>query len=209
MRRTITGSHWSPATEGTPALVVTAAFFTLGGLAGLFLAFGMDGEGGAALSGYLEGFLETAGSGGMVSPTSMEIFWRAFRWFLGALLLGLTAFGLIGLPLLSAARGFLLAFSISSFAWVYGRGGLSLAFFLLGIPALATIPAFFVLSVQSLQMAWKLAARSSGQGKREMLYHREHFLRCGVCAVAVWVGFLLERYLTPVLVMGIAGTLLQ
>ncbi len=209
MGRTVAGFWWSPATEGAPALVVTAAFFALGGLAGCLLALGAAGGGAEALGAYLDRFLAAAQAGSMESPSVAELLWRVVRWPLGAFLLGFTALGLFGIPALAALRGFFLAFSIASFAQAYGRSGLAVSFLLLGLPGAAYIPAFFVLSTQSLAAAWTLAGRAAGQGRRELPYHREYFLRCGACAAAVCVGFLLERYLVPVLVTGAAGVLVR
>ncbi len=209
MGRAVTGFWWSPTAEGTPALVVTAAFFALGGLAGCLMALGAAEGGMDALQIYLENFLTSAREGAIITPATPEILWRLLRWPLAALLLGFTALGLLGIPALASARGFFLSFSIASFARAFGRSGLCVAFLLLGIPALVTIPAFFLLCVQSFQAAWRLAGRAPGQGRRELPYHRDYFFRCGFCAAAVCVGFLLERYLTPILVMGVAGALLQ
>ncbi|MCI9263091.1 MAG: hypothetical protein HFF06_00795 [Oscillospiraceae bacterium] len=208
MRRAVTGFWWSPATEGTPALVATAVFFALGGITGCLIAFQVADEGIAALAGYLDRFLSAVQSDGLEIPAFAEFLWRSFRWPLAATLLGFAAFGLLGLPLLASARGFFFAFSIASFARAYGREGLALAFFLLGIPGLFSIPAFLILTTQSLSSAYALAGRGGGSGRRDLPFHREHFFRCGVCAAAVCVSLLLERYLVPALVSGAAAVLI-
>ena len=46
-----------------------------------------------------------------------------------ALLLGFTALGLLGLPLLFAVRGFLLAFSIASFVRLFGGAVMDMVYF--------------------------------------------------------------------------------
>ena len=46
--------------EGTLALIVTAAFFTLGGLLGCLLAFRAEGSGAEAMREYLAVFLTQA-----------------------------------------------------------------------------------------------------------------------------------------------------
>ncbi len=209
MGRAVAGFWWSPTTEGTPALVATAVFFSLGGLAGCLLALGVAGDGAEALQGYLVSFLASAQDGAMAMPVGAEVLWRTLRWPLGAALLGFTALGLVGIPALVSARGFFLAFSVASFVHAYGRRGLTMAFLLLGIPGLLTVPALFLLSAQGLHASWQLALRAPGQGRRELPYHREYFLRCGLCAAIVCFGFLLERYLVPVLAAGAANTLLR
>lgn len=205
MARTVTGIWWSPTAEGTPALVVTAAFFTFGGLAGSFLAFRMSDVGLDAMAEYLERFLAVAQAAELQVPALPEILWRDLRWPLAAILLGFSAMGLFGIPVLSAMRGFFLSFSIACFAMSYGYDGLAAAFFLLGIPGIFSIPAFMLLATQSFSTAYALAGRS---GRRELPFGREHFLRCGVCAAAVGISLLLERYLVPALIAGAAGALL-
>lgn len=205
MARTVTGIWWSPTAEGTPALVVTAAFFTLGGLAGSFFAFRMSGAGLEVMTAYLEHFLTVAQDAQLNVPSLPELLWRNLRWPLAAILLGFSAMGLLGIPVLSAMRGFLLAFSIASFTMAYGHDGLAVAFFLLGIPGIVSVPAFMILTTQSFSAACILAG---GSGRREFPFHREHLFRCGVCAVAVCLSLLIERYLVPELVSGAASALL-
>ncbi|MDD5938546.1 MAG: stage II sporulation protein M [Clostridiales bacterium] len=209
MRRAVAGIWGSPTTEGTPALVVTAAFFALGGLLGCFLAFQADRGGDQILSGYLAAFLSSAQDGALNLPDLPGLIWRTARWPGALFLLGFTALGLLGIPALSVLRGFFLAFSISSFARVYGRAGLSVAFLLLGIPGLLSVPVFLLMAAQSFSAAWSLACRSGAQGGRSLPYHRDYFLRCGGCAAAVVVCIFLEHQVIPVLVSGAAGALLS
>ena len=206
MTRTVTGIWWSPVAEGTPALVATAAFFALGGLTGCLLAFRLAGVGMDAMAAYLDRFLSVAQAGGMDIPVLPELLWRTLRWPLAAFLLGFSVLGVLGVPLLCSLRGFFLAFSIASFAQAYGHDGLAVAFFLLGVPGFLSVPAFMLLTTQSFSSACALAGRS---GRREPQFHREYFFRCGVCAAAVCVSLLLERYLVPTLVSGAAEALLR
>lgn len=209
MRRAVAGFWWSPTGEGTPALVVTAAFFVLGGLVGSFLALWSAGDGIEAMTGYLSAFLAAAREGSLREPALWELVWRALRWPLAAFLLGFTALGVFCIPVLTGLRSFYLSFSIAAFAQAYGSNGLVTAFLLLGIPAIAYVPAFFLLATQSFSAACALAGRAAGQGRRELPYHREHFFRCGVCAAAVCLGVLLERYVVPILVMSWAEILMK
>lgn len=207
MRRAVAGFWWSPTGEGTPALVVTATFFALGGLSGCFFALWSAGDGVETMSSYLSEFLSAALEGTLREPAVIELVWRALRWPLAAFFLGFTALGVFGIPVLTGLRSFYLAFSIAAFAQAYGGEGLMMAFLLLGVPALVYVPAFFLLATQSFSAACTLAGRTTGQGRRELPYHRDYFFRCGVCAAAVCLGILLERYLVPTLVVGWAGTL--
>lgn len=209
MRRAVAGFWWSPTGEGTPALVVTAAFFVLGGLMGSFLALWAAGDGIEAMAGYLNAFLEAAQEGALREPALLELVWRALRWPLAAFLLGFTALGVFCVPILTGLRSFYLSFSVAAFAQAYGSNGLVTAFLLLGVPALAYVPAFFLLATQSFSTACALAERAAGQGRRELPYHREHFFRCGMCAAAVCLGIFLERYIVPALVTSWAEILIK
>lgn len=163
----------------------------------------------SALVGYLERFLASAQAGALELPALPELLWQVLRWPLAAVLLGFTSLGLLGIPVLASARGFFLAFSIASFARAYGRQGLAVAFFLLGIPGLFSLPAFLLLATQSLSAACALAGRSSGSRRRDLPFHRDYFFRFGLCAAAVCISLLLERYLVPALVSGAAATLIH
>ncbi len=209
MRRAVAGFWWSPTAGDVSALVVTAVFFALGGLAGCLIALGTEEAGSEALRAYLDQFLSVAQAGCLAQPAEMDLLWRDLRWPLAAFLLGFTALGLIALPALASLRGFFLAFSIASFVKAYGRRGSMVAFLLLGLPGALYVPAFFLLTTQSLAAACSLAGRTAGQGRRTLPYHREYFFRCGLCAVAVFIGILLERYLVPILLAGLAGSIVR
>ena len=116
MRRAVAGVWDVPDGGFFPALAIVGAFFLAGGLAGCILASCVDGGGGESLSAYLQSFLSAARAGAVDAPAVLSLVWSTIRWPLLALLLGFTALGLLGLPILFAARGFLLAFSIASFA---------------------------------------------------------------------------------------------
>lgn len=207
MKRAVAGFWWSPTAEGTPALAVTAAFFALGGLAGCFAALRTGAAGLEAVSSYLGRFLSAVQNGGREVPAWGELLWRTLRWPLGAALLGFSGLGLFGIPLLCGLRGFFLAFSTMTFGCACGQSGLLLAALLLGVPGVLTVPAFFLLSVQSLLTARVMAGRTGGQGKRELPFDRAYFYRCGVCAVAILTGLLVERYLVPALIRAFAASL--
>lgn len=207
MARTVAGIWWPPTMEGTPALVVSAAFFGLGGVAGCFLALQSASDGVAAMHDYLDRFLAAAQAGAFDLPGISETLWRSFRWPLAAVLLGFTAMGFLGIPLLASMRGFFLSFSIASFAYAYGRKGLLMAFFLLGIPGLLALPAFLLLAAQGFAASSALAS-GGGQGRRENPYRRDYFLRCGFCIALTGLSALSESYLLPVIMARVAGALL-
>lgn len=209
MRRPVAGVWDVPSGGVLPALAVAAAFFFLGGLAGCLLASQVGGGGSDSLTLYLKGFLSAAQAGGVSGPALLPLVWETARWPVLALLLGFTALGILGLPLLFGVRGFLLAFSIASFVRMFGGAGGLLAFLVFGVSGVLAVPAFFVLGVQGLVAARSLAGRFLGEGRRNSPYGRAYFLRCGVCAGVLCVCVLLEYLAVPALVAGAAGALLS
>ena len=96
---------WRISGDGLiPVLAVTAACFLLGGLVGCLLASHIGGGGQESLAAYVEGFLRAAQAGEITAPALASLVWDTVRWPLLALLLGFTALGLLGLPLLFAVR---------------------------------------------------------------------------------------------------------
>lgn len=209
MRKALTGFWWSPASEGVVALVVTALFFALGSFLGLVISSVASMDGVTVMYAYLEQFLSLAREDGLSHPELFPFVWQVVRWPTLALLFGFSSLGLMGLPILNGMRGFYLAFSVGAFAQTYGRNGAVAALLLLGIPAFLSIPAFFLLSAQSFSASYKLAVRASGQGKRELPYHRVYMLRCVFAVILIGIGASLEWYLVPALAGGWANILLQ
>ena len=189
-----------------PALAVLAVSFLLGALAGCLMSTFLSGDGLASLQSYLEAFLwEMDGAERLEGPALAGQLWSVLRWPLFALLLGFTALGVLGLPLLFAVRGFLLAYSIAAFVRAFGSAGCLLAFLVFGVGGAVSVPALFVLGGQGLAASCRLAGRSPGEGSP---YGRAYFVRCGGCAAALCVCVFLERFAVPVLVTGAAGAIL-
>ena len=208
MRRTIVAA-WNVPRDGiVPALIILSACFLAGGLTGCLLAAQVGGAGEASLNQYLEAFLLAAQEGAVDVPALWAQIWDTLRWPLFALLLGFTALGVLGLPVLFALRGFLLAFSIASFVRLFGGTGCLLALLVFGVGGAFSVPALFVLGVQSFMTARTLAGRVWGESKAAPLYGRAYWLRCGGCAAALCVCMLLDGFAVPALVSGLAGTLL-
>ncbi|MEG2119195.1 MAG: hypothetical protein RRY53_02470 [Pseudoflavonifractor sp.] len=207
MHRPVAGI-WRVPSEGTgSALAATAFFFFLGGLAGCVLAANISGGGNESLTAYLEGFLLAANAGEVSVPGALTLLWSVMRWPLFTVVLSFTALGLIGIPVLFCARGFLLSFAIASFVRMLGGTGGLLALAVFGVSGVLSIPALFVLGVQGLSASRCLAGRAFGETRHVFPFGRDYFLRCGMCMAAFCVCLPLECFAVPVLVSGIAGLL--
>lgn len=205
MRRAAAGFWDLPPAGLAPALAVSGAAFFLGGLGGCLMASWVTGGGSERLYAYLEGFLAAAGAGAVASPALAPLIWDTLRWPLLAVLLGCSALGVLGLPLLFAVRGFLLSFSIAAFVRMFGNAGCLLAFLVFGVSGCVAVPVLFVLGVQGLASACRLAAkRQPTEDRRNPGGAKAFLVRCGLCTGALGVCVLLEYLVVPALVAGMA-----
>lgn len=188
-------------------LVVLAVAFLLGG--GLGLAFGcaVGGEGSQALSQYLTAYLELAAEG-EIAIQPILIFWEGLKLPLLALVLGFTALGVVGLPLVLAIRGFSLVYGVTCLCRLLGAEGLLVGGVLFGLTALIAVPALFVLGVLGMEGGWSLLRRSLGHRRSPLPYGGDYFLRCGGCVVAVAVSAVVEWLVVPSLLTTVARLVL-
>lgn len=115
-----------------------------GALGGFFFSavFGESAE----LLDYLQRYFQLVGSAGGSDPSPLASVWDMVRWPLFAFLLGYSAFGTVGLPLLMAVRGFMLSFAAATLVRLLGLPGLAAALVSFGITALIAIPVLFVVA---------------------------------------------------------------
>ena len=199
---------WDVQSSGVfAALVILAAAFLLGSLAGCLLVQQSGGEGSEALADYLQSYLSAAVAQEMPKPDWFSTLWDTIRWPLLAVALGLTPLGLLGIPIVFFARGFLLSFAVASFFHVLGGLGLAFAFVVFGVVGIICIPVLFFLGVQGFLCAGTLAGRLLGESKKQSIPDRVFLLRCGVCAAALFVCCFLEYSVIPVLIQALAGFL--
>lgn len=93
------------------------------------------------LSDYLHEYAQATANGQGPSASALSVGAAYFRYPAAALLLGLTAAGLVLLPVLSVVQGFFLSFSVGCFARALGRGGVYLAWRPLAPAACSFCPA--------------------------------------------------------------------
>ena len=190
---------WPWAAGG--ALPALGLSFLLGGLAGALMAALAGGEGARELSAYLSDYLILAGQEG-AAARFCPLLWGRLRDLLIALILGMTALGAVGLPVLFAARGFLFAFSVGCFCRVFGGAGLFPAFALFGLSALLWTPALFLAGVPGMTRARRLMA---GGGQSGLGVSWALLALCGGLALA---AALTERWVAPVLLRAAARVVL-
>ena len=195
--------------EVISALLILSAAFLLGAFAGCALAARVGGGGSDALVSYLEGYLVVASEGEISPPNWISLLWSTMRWPLLTFILGLSALGLLGIPVLFLMRGFLMSFAIASFFYMLGGSGLLMAAVVFGVSGLIAIPVFFVLGVQGFLSAGMMASRLAGDAGRGSCLDRTYFARSGFCALALGVCVCLEYLAVPALLQWLAQLLIR
>lgn len=176
-------------------LLMLSICFALGGGVGLLFAVIRTPDTG--LEGALRAALELFAQGGSVSfPQAL---WSQLRWPLAAMFLGLTALGVVGIPLLMALRGFLLCFTAGSFAAVLGMDGLLAAWALLGVSGLVGLPALLLAEDVGLSGAF---CRLNGLSRPDSRTRTVALL--GMVLTSALAVFL-QRLLTPMLAELVCG----
>ena len=197
---------WDWPWEGGGSLAVLGLSFLLGGGTGVMLAALAGGDGGGQLRDYLADYLLLAGQSAL--PGSLwPSLWGYLRCLLAVLVLGMTALGAVGLPVLFAARGFFFAFSVGCFCRVFGGAGLFPAFALFGLSALLWLPALFLAVVPGLTRARGLLGRSLGGGGGPSV-SPVFWGRAALCGGLVLAAAAAERWVVPALLRAAAQVVL-
>ena len=198
---------WDLPSEQSGALAVLAVAFLLGGISGCLLAALSDGAGAAELSSYLADYLKLSLEDELVQ-SFWPVLWGQVKYLLASILLGLTALGLAGFPILFGVRGFFFSFPVACFCRVFGRIGMLPAFVLFGLPALLWVPALFLSGVSGFLSAQELLRRSLGEGRGGLTFRGAYWCRAGLCTALAVAAGLLEYWMVPVLLRGAARVVL-
>lgn len=198
---------WDLPSEQSGALAVLAFSFLLGGAAGCLLAALSGGAGAEELGSYLSDYLSLAREGEL-PRVLWPVLWNQLRYLAAALVLGLTALGLAGLPVLFGVRGFFFSFPTACFCLVFGVRGLFPAFVLFGLPALLWAPALFLAGVHGFLSAQLLLRRSMGESRGGVILNGAWWCRAGLCMGLALAAGLLEYWVVPALLRAAARVIL-
>ena len=178
-------------------LILLALFFLAGVLLGQVLAGRVPAETGEELRRYLESYLRLGAEPSPRTAASAVVIY--FRYPLLAFLLGFASIGVALLPLLTAAFGLFLSFSVCCFTATFGGEGVLLALAVFGLRCLTTAPCYFLLAVPSWETAAGLVAVSFGSGRRTapVVYGRACWKRLGICCLVLAAGVCGELTLSP------------
>mgnify|MGYP000519721904 FL=1 len=188
-------------------LAALSACFLLGGALGAVFGGLMSETSAQELADYLSTYFTLAREGG-VTVEFWSVAWEQFRLLIAVILLGLTALGAAGIPLLFGVRGFLLAFSVSGLCRGFGAAGLVPALFLFGLPAFFWAPILFLTGGQCLNGAWVLLRRLLLESWEPLPFTSAYWGRLGLWAAAMMVCVMLEYLAAPVLLSAAAKLVL-
>ena len=184
-------------------LAVLGSAFLLGGLLGSGIARFITGDTAQNLKSFLLSYLSSA-QAGTISASFWSMLWEQGRFFLGSCLLGITALGVVGIPVLFLIRGFLLSFSIAAFCRVFGPIGLAPALFLFGLPAFLWTPALFLTGTQCFEGACALLRRVLGDGRAPLPQNSAYWGRLALYVLFLVACVGLEYAAAPVLLRAAA-----
>lgn len=188
-------------------LAALSACFLLGGVLGAAFGGLMSDACAQELADYLTAYLTLAREGG-VTVEFWPVAWEQFRLLLAVILLGLTALGVAGIPVLFGVRGFLLAFSVAGLCRVFGAAGLVPGVFLFGLPAFFWAPILFLTGGQCLNGAWVLLRRLMLESREPLPFTPTYWGRLGLWGAAMMVCVMLEYLAAPVLLTAAAKLVL-
>ena len=155
-------------------LIILSGFFIIGAIIGLSLALHTHPD--PLLSNYLEEYCVVMSKGGL-RVSFLEVLWDCVRWPLFVVLLSFTVLGCIGIPVLFAARGFLLSFSICVLSRAVNDGGAILAIVLFSVPVLFVLPTLFILGSNGIQASANRLPNTAPTSVK--LFRTENYLICG------------------------------
>ena len=193
------GAH--PAVKSDMRFWILCVCFLLGMAAAYPARRSISTDALAQLGAYVQSYAQLA-DGRSQQPVSVLSAAAAYlRYPLLAFLFGLSAAGVALIPLLCAAQGFFLSFSVCCFTAAFGVDGVLLALAVFGLRCMVTLPCYFLLAAASWGTSAGLAAVSFGRGRRTapVVYGRACWVRFGACCLALLAGVCAELFLSPVL----------
>ena len=182
----------------SPQLLLLCLFVAVGAIIGYFVQRSVSTESSAELSEYLHQYAVCSARGTYTPVSILRVAAVYFRYPLLAFCLGFCTLGIYLLPVLCAAQGFFLSFSVCCFASAMGRAGVYLAFSAFGLRVLITLPCLMLLALQAFHNARALsggAPQKAGNTKKNL--RASYFSLFGICSIALLLGTILEITLLP------------
>lgn len=181
-------------------LLLLALFFSAGVILGQVLSGRIPADTEEELRRYLTDYFSLSDAPPVNRQLLLSTLLIYFRYPMLAFLLGFASAGVVLLPVLTAAYGFFLSFSVCCFTASFGRGGILLALAVFGLRCVVTLPCYFSMAVPALQHSVSLAAMSFGRSGRRTLpvqYGAMWWIRFGAVTGILTVGVFADLFLGP------------
>lgn len=186
--------NWTISLEQSGALILLSVLFLIGGVAGCLFSQVLIRVESESLVSYLSDYM-TLVQGGQVKTDFWNTAWNECRSFLFVVLLGMTPFKRVGVPLVLFLRGFFLSFSVGCLVQVFGLSGLCLGIVLFLIPAFFWGPALLLAGYRFISL--------------NLPYSREGFwLSAMMCGVFLIVCIGVECWVVPMLLGAVVHAVL-
>lgn len=155
--------HGSGVRREGIALCFLLACFIFAGVLGCSFAAASSQAQKASLSVFLRAYM-TLFAEGCQPPSVWSVCTDFFLWPLLVLLAGVSSPGVALIPLMLAARGFLLSYAISSFYFTFGLPGIGAAAVVFGLTLCSVVPALFAVGCPAF-LASAAALRGRGRSR--------------------------------------------
>lgn len=196
-----------PDSELQSALFCLTVCFTVGIVGGCVFAGHLGADTQTRLLDYFCTYFAVLGGDETAVSSSLSAVWEIIRWPLLTFVLGFTALGVIGLPVVFSVRGFLLSYAVAVLVRLYGVTGLAISLAVFGVSGFLVLPALFTLGVDSFRGAGAMAVKLMGDGRRGFPPGRGRIFRAGCCGALLAVAAALQLQLTPALLAAAAKLL--
>jgi hypothetical protein len=157
----------------------------------------------AGIAGYVAGLAE--GAGADFGERFFSALLRTGRYHAAALFFAFSALGVVCVPALTAWRGFLLCFAMSSITRCGGPAGFPAALAIFAPEALVAVPCLFLLSARSFASSLALLRAASRNSVKTAPAYGGLAAICGVCALALAASSLISASLAPAMLSRLAG----
>ena len=136
---------------------------------------------------------------GLVPVSVPEALWHSFRFILAAAIFATGILGVALIPLLCALRGFSFACSVAFVLHTRTLSGVLTAFAFFGIPALLSLPAFFLAATDAFSCARAFLRKGGFASLHEIPFVSHLIIIAALCAAdAAYISFLLPKLLPAV-----------
>ena len=180
-----------------------AGSFCAGSVLGC-VAAGWFRDPGGELSDHVYAYLAAA-TEKLFVPGYFAAFWQTVRLPLMVAVLGFSALGVLGIPVLFLFKGFALCYAVSVFYRLLGPEGIVPAVILFGMSAFVWLPVLLRLGGRGLVGSYGLLRRAAGDGKFPMGYNGGFLVCCGICAAALCLCAGMECLVVPRLLQKVVG----